>query len=577
MDKSFKEPSRRAQQKAIDGILFGPAPKVQPGHTPTPMPRDRFKGMPRSQQPLSGQAPPAAAQPLRQRQPGRPQLSQRSAAPLTPQSTFSAIDETIDESVLNTLNPTITEDTKKGKKGKKGKRSPRFPFFRHPIKTFKSWNWKKRTLCIFIILVIIAALVGGFLFLKGYLNAKKVFKGGGDAAALQENVDPDQLKGEGSGRINILLLGAGGEGHAAPDLTDTILIASIDPVNKKTALLSIPRDTWVQVDGHGSMKLNAAYETGKYDYLGRQEIGNNNFDAVKAGFKTADQAVEDVIGIPIHYHMLVNFTAFKQAIDAVGGISVNVPETLYDPAFTRENGGSPIVARAGQQTFDGKRALMYVRSRSTSSDFARAQRQRAVIVALQQKILTAGTISNPNKIAQLLDAFGSNVVSDLSLNNFNRLYSITKDIPTDKIESVGLTDPPGSFLTTGMINGQSVVMPRAGLYEYGDIQNFVRNKLKDGYLAKENAKVLVLNGTDVAGKATEVSNVLKSYGYNVIGAADAPKKDYTKTVIVDRTKGKKPYTQHYLEDRFKVSKVSTSLPDQAIQSQNADFVIILGE
>jgi polyisoprenyl-teichoic acid--peptidoglycan teichoic acid transferase len=568
----FKKPTRRAQQRAIDGILFG-------GEQPT--------------QPLNGtlrsrlrSAPPATGQPVQspQKAPARPQLSRPEAAPYQPQVLPSNIDETIDESLLDSIQPDDDEvpvTSKKGQRKGKGRKSktgkkPRFPFLRHPIKTFKGWGWRKRLLCIVIMLVIIAGLIAGGLFLKGYLNARKVFQGGGDAAALQENVDPDKLKGEGSGRINILLLGNGGIGHEAPDLTDTILVASIDPVNKKTALLSIPRDTWIKTE-NGSMKLNAAYETGKYEYLGKQDSSNNNTDAVKAGFKTADAAVEDIIGIPIHYHVLVNFTAFKQAIDAVGGITVDVPTTLYDPAFTRENGGSPIIARAGTQQFNGTKALMYVRSRETSSDFARAQRQRAVIVALQQKILTAGTLSNPNKISQLMDAFGHNVVTDMSLNNVNRLYSITKNIPSDKTESVGLTDTGVDLLTTGSIGGQSVVLPKAGLYQYDAIRNFVRNKLKDGYLAKENAKVLVLNGTSEPGKATSAAEVLKSYGYNVVGAADAPRHDYTKTIIVDRTKGKKPYTAHYLQDRFKVSKLTTSLPDSTIQTQNADFVIILGE
>ena len=168
MDKSFKEPSRRAQQKAIDGILFGPTPTAQPHHPSTPMPRNRFRGMhdvaPPQQAAVAGRMQPT---PRQTATPARPQLSQRSAAPLTPQSTFSAVDETIDESVLHSLDPTISDDSKKRKKAKKG---PRFPFLRHPIKTFKSWSWKKRVLCIFIILVIIGALIGGFLFLKGFTD-----------------------------------------------------------------------------------------------------------------------------------------------------------------------------------------------------------------------------------------------------------------------------------------------------------------------------------------------------------------------------------------------------------------------
>ncbi len=541
---------RHEKQKAIDGILYGGAPK-RPVRAPThPLPRSRF----RAPQDVVATPPAHAITP--------PQPHHDSALQV-PLSDLSGPNAMIDA-----VNP--RSSLRKPKK-------QRFAFFRHPIKTIRSWSWKKRALWLCVMLLIVGALCAGYLFFKGYFSAKKVFKGGGSAVALQEKVDPDMLKGEGSGRINVLLLGVGGQGHEAPDLTDTILIMSIDPINHKTALLSIPRDLWVKVPDHGSMKINAAYETGKYDYLKKQDPSNTNTAAVEAGFATADKAIEDVTGIPIHYHMLVNFQAFKQAIDTVGGITVDVPETLVDPTFTRENGGSATIATKGTQTFSGTKALMYVRSRHTSSDFARSQRQRAVIIALQQKIFTLGVMSNPAKISSLMDAFGNNVVTDLSLSNVSRLYSITKKIPSNQIQSVGLTDEGNVLVTTGMISGQSVVYPMAGLNDYSKIQSYVRNTLKDGYLAKENGKVLVLNGTENAGAATTASDVLKSYGYNVIGTTDAPTHAYTKTVIVDMTKGKKPYTAHYLKDRYHVSSVTTKLPDSTINTQNADFVIILGE
>lgn len=554
MDK-YNDPRKRERQQAIDGIIYGGAGRPQ-SRQPQPIQRGRFRAMRHESAP-------------------RPDVS-------VPQSHHAAPVDSLDIASMPLSMPSAPEDMIAGVKPRKKPKSQktpgqRFALLKHPIKTIRSWSWKKRILWLFIVLVILAALTAGYLFFKGYFNAKKVFKGGGSAVALQEKVDPDMLKGEGSGRINILVLGIGGQGHEAPDLTDTILIMSIDPVNHKTALLSIPRDLWVKVPNHGSMKINAAYETGKYDYLKKQDMSNSNTAAVEAGFATADKAVESVTGIPIHYHTLVNFQAFKQAIDTVGGITIDVPETLYDPTFTRENGGSAVIAYKGTQTMNGTKALMYVRSRHTSSDFARSQRQRAVIIALQQKIFTLGVMSNPSKISSLLDAFGNNIVTDLSLSNVSRLYSITKQIPNDKIESVGLTDTGNVLVTTGMISGQSVVYPVAGLDNYADIQNYVRNKLRDGYLAKENAKVLVLNGTDQPGAATTASNVLKSYGYTVIGSGDAPTHTYTKTTIVDMTHGKNPYTAHYLQDRYKVSKMTTKLPDSTINTQNADFVIILGE
>ena len=95
--------------------------------------------------------------------------------------------------------------------------------------------------------LLIAAVIGvGSLFAYGYLKARNIFKGDGEgAAALQENVDPAKLNGEGDGRVNIILIGKGGPGHEAPDLTDTLLLASIDPVQNEAALVSIPRDMYV--------------------------------------------------------------------------------------------------------------------------------------------------------------------------------------------------------------------------------------------------------------------------------------------------------------------------------------------
>ncbi len=549
----MKEPSRPAKQKAIDGILFGTdrARSMQPT-----VDRSRFRS-----------THPVLEQPMHQKphapvQPPTPQYDR----PTPPPTPLLSVD-------MSDLDDEIPA---KGRKGHR-KNKKEGNFFKRIWHSMKQWSWRKRLLVGFLTLLIIGVLVGGFLFAKGYFSAKKVFKGGGSAVSLQKEVAPSLLKGEGDGRINILLLGIGGEGHEAPDLTDTIMVASIDPVNHKTSLLSIPRDLWVNVPGKGSMKLNAVYETGKYAYLGKQSSSNKDQKAVAAGYQAADKMLETVLGVPIHYHVLLNFQAFQQAVDSLGGIDVDVPERLYDPTMAWQNNRNPVIAEKGVQHFDGRKALMYVRSRYTTSDFARSQRQRAVIVALQQKVFTLGTFSNPQKISQLIDAFGDNVATDMSLTDVSRLYQITKGITPASIQSVGLTDPPNSYVTTGMIGNQSVVMPRAGLNNYADIQNYIRNTLKDGYLAKENANVMVLNGTSTAGLATEKANVLKSYGYNVGVVGDAPTQTYAKTVIVDRTNGKKPYTAQYLKKRFNVDKTTTKLPDTAIQTQNADFVIILGE
>lgn len=442
----------------------------------------------------------------------------------------------------------------------------------------KRRSWKKKVLHSFAGVTVVLVMIGGFLFGKGYLKLHQIFKGGAEgAAALQDNVDPSRLKGEGDGRVNILMLGRGGEGHDGPDLTDTIIIASVDPVNKKAALLSIPRDLYYEKTSN--RRVNSIFAEAKYAALNRKA---SNSDAETAGFNALEKVLQDYMGIPIHYHVMIDFAGFEQAINTVGGVDINVDangtvhEVLWD-GLTRKN--YTLDVKQGQQHFDGQRALYYARSRYTSprGDFDRAERQRKLLLALKDKVLSLGTFANPVKINQLIDAFGNHAQSNMTTKEVSRLYDIGKSIPSGDIMTIGLVDPPNNFLTSAHIPGQSVLAPRAGLNDFSEIQNFVRNSLKDGFIANENASLAVLNGTGTPGLATKKAAELKSYGYNVNTIADAPTKNYTKTILVDLTNGKKKYTRHYLEQRLGVTAV-TSLPDPNIQNPgNADFIIILGQ
>ena len=423
--------------------------------------------------------------------------------------------------------------------------------------------------------VVALMLVGGTLFSQVYLKLHKVFRGGtATAAALQANVNPNLLKGEGSGRVNILLMGRGGGNHDGPDLTDSMMLASVDPVNHTSTLISIPRDLWVNVQGQGVMKINAAWETGEFKYLGKVAPGSTDPKAINAGFDMADQTVESVMGVSIDYNILVDFQAFQQAVDSVGGVAINVPSDLVDPTMAWENHNDPVLAHAGVQQFNGKQALIYVRSRETSSDFARAERQRSVLMALKGKVVTLGTLSNPLKISGLMSAFGNNVATDLSIKDATRLYSLTKGVSDTSVTSTSLDGDPNPLVTTGNLGGQSIVLPKAGLFNYDDIQAFVRGQLKDPYILKENAKVLVLNGTSMPGLATTLSGELKSYGYNVVGTGNTPNSDWTSTSLFDLTNRNK-YTRNYLERRLG-QKAQGSIGDKSIATNGADFVIIIG-
>jgi LCP family protein required for cell wall assembly len=424
-------------------------------------------------------------------------------------------------------------------------------------------------------LLVLVLATGGFFSWKAYNKFHKVFRGTNTVAALSSKpVTPSLLKGEGDGRVNILLLGIGGPGHDGPDLTDTIVVLSVDPVNNTASMLSIPRDLWVQqpVNYFGKQqKINAAYESGKYHYLGKLDPSSANASAVEAGFNSIDQVVKNVLNVNVNYHVLVNFQAFRQAIDTVGGVTVDVKEPLVDPTMAWENHWNATLAPAGVQQMDGVKALLYARSRETSSDFARSQRQRQILVALKDKVLTADTLSNPAKIDALMNAFGDNVYSDLSTQGATRLYGIMKKVSDTKINSIGLTDEPHKLVTTDHIGTTSVVRPIAGFDNYADIQAYVLGQLPDGYLIKEKAPVAVI-GKTVTG-ATAVATLLKNYGYSVVSTSSTDQA-VSGPVVADLSHGKNPYTLHYLESRYGVKAVSVLPSGVATPTSAAKFVII---
>lgn len=439
----------------------------------------------------------------------------------------------------------------------------------------KRRNWRRSILKASAASTAIFVLFVGVFFWKGYVNMHKVFRGTNTVAALQaDTVAPELLNGEGDGRVNILMLGIGGENHPGGDLTDTIMVLSVDPVNKNAAMLSVPRDLWVKmpVNYFGAyQKLNAAYSSGKYKYLGKNDLSSQNQQAVEAGFDTVSQAVSNVLGININYHVLVDFKAFEQAVDTVNGVTVTVKEQLYDPTMAWENANNPVLAAAGSQEMSGKQALMYARSRETSSDFARSERQRQLLIALKEKVLTLGTLSSPARIDSLMNAFGDNVRTDLSTKAASRLFSIMKDVNDSEIASLSLTTPQ-SLVTTDRIGDVSVVRPKAGFNTYSDIQAYVRSQLLDGYLVKEKANVYVLASNEALRNQTV--STLNGYGYSMLGSSLAQTIPSGVT-IVDLSRGKAPYTQHYLQDRYGVA-ATQALPTGIEVPTAAQFVILAG-
>jgi polyisoprenyl-teichoic acid--peptidoglycan teichoic acid transferase len=418
-------------------------------------------------------------------------------------------------------------------------------------------------------------LIGGLLMLglilyfaaKLFLATSRIItrNNSGGAPALAGSLDPSKLKGEGDGRVNILILGIGGAGHAGGTLSDTILVASIDPRTKDVAMLSIPRDLYVPIPGYGSTKINAAHAYGENNKKG-------------GGPELAKEVVQKVLDIPIHYYIRVDFTGFKQAMDAVGGVDVNVEKALYDPEYPCDNnrGYCPFSLGAGPRHLDGATALKYVRCRHgvCGSDFGRAARQQEVLVALRNKIISAPTLLNPAKISSLIDAIGDHAKTDLSLSDIRKLADIAKEVDTTKIVQKVLDTTPEGLLNSANIGGAYVEIPRAGIGNFSEIQELVHSIFVDNFIKDENARLEIQNGTTRNGLATTVGNMLKSYQYNVVKMVTAENQNYVTTMLYDYSGGKKPYTIRYLENRFGVKAQRASAP--AENPDSLDIRVIVG-
>jgi LCP family protein required for cell wall assembly len=376
------------------------------------------------------------------------------------------------------------------------------------------------------------------------------------------------LTGEGNGRVNILLIGKPGTGRpdeGGPDATDSLMIVSLDTINKGLGLLSIPRDFPVDTD-FGSTKINAIYVEAKLRAF--NENPDDNDAAEMAGLNKLTEVVEEYMGIPINYYGMMDFTVLEEAVNTLGGITITLEEDYYDGVMII--GGQPLYLEAGLHELDGGMALAYARSRhglygsAANSDLSRGQNQQAVLLAIKDKAISIGTFANPMKISGLLDAFGDRVRTNLSIDDMMKVYNFIKDVSPENIKNYTLSD-----------EGEEVVNGSAAPIDgYDEVRAFVREKLKDGFITKENPSIIVLNGTAEYGLAQQKADELTSYGYNVIQVADAPV-SVTSTQVIDKTNRQKPYTVRYMELRYNTEAVA-NVEGLPLDTYQADFIIVVG-
>ncbi len=286
------------------------------------------------------------------------------------------------------------------------------------------------------------------------------------------------LTGQQEDRINILLLGIGGSGHDGAYLSDTNIILSIKPSTSQVAMISIPRDLSVKINEYGYRKINDA------DAFGEAKDPGN-------GGEYARQIFEQTFGLSIPYYVRVNFQAFQELVDSVGGVDVDVAKTFTDneypngekklgPNCTGETEESPCRYlkahfEQGIQHMDGRTALIYARSRhgnnGEGSDFARAHRQQQVIFALKEKFLSFGTYANPAVVKNIIDSLSNNVKTNLDLSQIIYLGNFAKKVDKSTIKNLVLDTGPQNYLTQAA--GSYALVPKKG--DFSDINAAIQN------------------------------------------------------------------------------------------------------
>ena len=266
----------------------------------------------------------------------------------------------------------------------------------------------------------------------------------------------------GKERVNILLLGIDqrdGEKDKGYR-TDTMMVLTLDPTTMEAGILSIPRDMWVPIPGF----KDTNYRINTANFLG------DNYDYPGGGVALARKTVENFLGVRIHYAARVNFTAFENFIDRLGGITIDVPEDIYDPEYPTDDYRTELFSLSkGTQTLDGATALKYARTRhSGNGDFDRARRQQQVIFAVKEKIKSPQVLASLVAVApELLQQLSASVKTDMTLDQIQQLAVLATHIEHDKIKTEVLDQRYTEFATTP--DGAQVIVPvRARIAELRD-------------------------------------------------------------------------------------------------------------
>lgn len=432
----------------------------------------------------------------------------------------------------------------------------------------KSGKKTKKPLKIFLIILGVLALIALAVFLvMKFLWPEETIDGNWWDVFQNERLQTDE-----NGRSNILIFGTEPEGYDGADLTDSIMLLSINQDDGSAYTVSLPRDLYVKYDtcpnlGMTNGKINATYVC----------VVDNDYSNETAAAGALQSKVGEVLGLDVQYFVHLNWAGFEQIIDSVGGVDVVIessnPNGIYDV-----NTGLKLAN--GEVHLDGATALSLARARGSdggygleTSNFAREIHQQKIVKALAEKVVSGSVISNPTQALDLLNSLGDNIRTNFKSSEIQALVNLSDVFSNGAMVGLPLLDTEKgiNLVTTGMIGGASVVIPTAGTYDYSQIHQYIKEEMTSDPVVKEKAVIDVLNGSDVVGLASEKAESLSAKGYSIGQITNAPTGSYGAVEVYQLTD--KPATAQSLKDYYDVD-IKTTLP--FTYTTTADFVVVFG-
>jgi LCP family protein required for cell wall assembly len=390
--------------------------------------------------------------------------------------------------------------------------------------------------------------------------------------SLQAPGGPEAPAWDGAKRVTILILGLDArdwQANEGPPRTDTMILMSIDPVNRTAGMMSIPRDLWVNVPGGFKYgRINTAYQIGEaYKYPG-------------GGPALAMATVKELLGVPIDYYAQIDFDAFIKFIDLIEGVKINVPARItIDPLGS----GNTYRLRPGWQVLNGELALAYARDRHTQGgDFDRAQRQQQVIMGIRDNVTRPAILPIlMAKAPQIYAQLQSGIHTNLNFDTAFKLGWLASQIPPENIKKGIIAPPDQVTFATSPDGSQQVLKPitekiralRDQVFAEGNaVSPIVTNMAIADVLKEEGARVAVQNGSVTAGLAAKTAEYLQKQGLNVTETGNAPKAAGTSEIIFYTGK---PHTVKFLMDLMKIAPLKIRYASDP--NAKVDVVVIVGD